>query len=151
MKQVALLIIIGFACAVAAAQSTPPISLSIAIPKDHIPVGQKPWVWLTVKNLTNEEISYPDDQVYVQGESREPPATSWGRQRKNGQLMPGPGDPPSIHPGDSFTMKYDLSAFYDLSKPGKYTVYIEVSHSTRSPIAHFEIIAPRLHYYRIFR
>ena len=141
MKQVALLIIIGFACAVAAAQSTP-ISLSIAIPKDHIPVGQKPWVWLTVKNLTNEEISYPYDQVYVQDETREPPATSWGRQRKNGQLMPGPGVPPSIHPGDSFTMKYDLSAFYDLSKPGKYTVYIEVAHSTRSPIAHFEIIAP---------
>lgn len=150
MKQLVLLFLIGFSCAIAAAQSNPPISLSIAIPKDHIHVGQKPWVHLTVKNLTGEEITYPHDQVYVEGEHGEPPATEWGRLRKNNQL--GGGFTPSIGPGESFTMKYDLSAFYDLSKPGKYSVYIEVStafHATgwkgdwmRSPVAHFEIQAP---------
>jgi len=31
-----------------------------------------------------------------------------------------------IPPGDSFTMKYDLSALYDFKEPGKYTVYIQV-------------------------
>ena len=146
MKQVMLSLVVGFACAVAAAQSSSAIALSIAIPKEHIPADQKPWVWLTVKNLTREEIPYPQDQVYVQEESREPPATTWGRQRKNGQLPT--GYVPSIQPGDSFTMKYDLSAFYDLSKPGKYSVYVEmlpVFHGKgdwmRSPIAHFEITA----------
>jgi hypothetical protein len=148
VKQLILLILVGFGCALAAAQSTPPIAIGIAVAQDKIPVGQKPWVQLTIKNLTSEEMAYPDDQVYVQRESGEPPATPWQRKRKNGQL-PG-GFTPSVQPGDSFTMKYDLSAFYDLSKPGKYSVYIEVlapSHATawkwmRSPVAHFEIIVP---------
>ena len=150
MKQVVLLILVGFACAVAAAQNSPAIALSIAISKDHIPVGQKPWVWLTIENLTNEELAYPHDQLYVQGENEEPLATPWQRQRKSGQLIGG-GSAPLIQPGDSFTMRYDLSAFYDLRKPGKYTVYIEVLaafHATgwkgdwmRSSIAHFEIIS----------
>ena len=152
MKQAMLLVLVGFGCTVAVAQSTPPIALSIAISTDRVPVGQKPWVGLTIKNLTNEEISYPDDQVYVQGDNGEPPATPWQRQRRNRQLSG--GYRPSIQPGDSFTMRYDLSAFYELSKPGKYAVYIEVMaaiHATawkgdwmRSPSAHFEIISPSL-------
>ena len=144
-----LLVLIGFASALASAQNGSPIALSIAISKDHIPVGQKPWVGLTIKNLTHEEIPYPDDRVYVQGKDGEPPATPWQQQRNK---LAG-GYRPSILPGDSFTMKYDLSAFYDLSKPGKYTVYIEVLaafHATawkgdwmRSPMAHFEIVPSR--------
>ena len=133
------------------------IALSIAMPQTDIPVGQTPWVLLTVKNLSGEEIAFPQDRVYVEGENGGPPTTL--RQR---QLMhrPRPGEPelaaggfePTIAPGNSFTRKYDLSKLYDLTKPGKYSVYIEVLdafHSTgwkggwmRSPTAHFEIQAP---------
>src|SRR5689334_14899983 len=105
MKQIVLWLLIAFGCAVATAQSSPPVSLSIMMPEDHILAGQKPWVHLTIKNLTHEEMVYPNDQVFVEGEHGEPPATEWGRQRKNHQL--GGGFAPSIAPGESFTMKYD--------------------------------------------
>jgi hypothetical protein len=133
------------------------ITLSIAVSKDHIPVGQTPWVTLTVKNLTDEEIAFPPDRVHVESENGEPPTTMRQRQLTNRRQ---PGEPsilsggfePSIPPEASFTRKYDLSRLYDLSKPGKYTVYIEVFdafHSNkwkggwvRSPVVHFEITGP---------
>jgi hypothetical protein len=56
------------------------------------------------------------------------------------------GFEPTIHSGADSTRKYDLSLLYDLSKPGKYTVYIEVGDPNtgvwlRSPAATFEIQA----------
>ncbi len=137
-------LLIAFASVIAVAQSKPTVSLSIAMEKHAISSGQKPWVDLTVKNLTDKEISYPTDQVFVQGENGEPPATPWQKERRLGHL--GSGYTPTIQPGESFTMKYDLSAFYDLSKPGKYSVYIEVyveEGALRSPVASFEVQAPQ--------
>jgi hypothetical protein len=137
------------------------ISLSIAVPIKHIPLGQKPWVSLTVKNLGSEEINCPWDRIYVEGPKGEPPTTLIQRQITD-RLKPGEpvlalnGYVPSIAPGDSFTMKYDLSGYYDLKEPGKYTVYIEVvdklaakaktktdnDYWVRSPVATFEVEAP---------
>jgi hypothetical protein len=137
------------------------ISLAIAVPAEHIPVGQKPWVSLTVKNLGAQEINYPYDRVYVDGPNGEPPTTL--RQRQLTMRL-NPGEPQLrmdrfgsyIAPGASSTRKYDLSALYDLSEPGKYTVYIEVldelaalakaktktDYWVRSPVATFEVEAP---------
>lgn len=135
------------------------IAVSIAVPIKHIPMGQKPWVSLTVRNLGNEEIRYPWDRVHVEGPNGEPPTTLRQRQQTD-RLRP--GEPTLrmddygqniIAPGDSFTMKYDLSALYDFKEPGKYTVYIEVVDSlaagaktrtdndywVRSPVATFEV------------
>ena len=135
------------------------ISVSIAVPLKHIPMGQKPWVYLNVENLGNEEIRYPWDRVYVEGPNGEPPTTLRQRQLTD-RLRP--GEPTlrmddyganRIAPGDSFTMKYDLSALYDFNEPGKYTVCIEVvdslaakakaradnNYRVRSPVATFEI------------
>ena len=129
------------------------ISLSISLPKDHIPVGQKAWAFLAVNNLGNVEISFPTDRVHVEGEKGEPSTTLFQRQLTH-RLRPGEeelragGYEPGIEPGDSSTRKYDLSQLYDLSKPGKYTIYIEVldqaaskHHAVwvRSPMASFEI------------
>jgi len=135
------------------------ISLSIAVPIKHFPMGQKPWVYVTVTNLGNEEINYPWDRVYVEGPNGEPPTTLYQRQVTN-RLRP--GEPPiriddygadRIASGQSFTAKYDLSAFYEFNQPGKYTVYVEVVDSlaakaktrtdnnywVRSPVATFEL------------
>jgi hypothetical protein len=141
---------------------TATLELSIAIPIEHIPLGQKPWVHLTVKNLGNEEIAYPQERVYVEGPKGEPPTTLRQRQLTD-RLKPGEptlrmddyGATP-IAPGESFTAKYDLSALYDFKEPGKYTVYVEVVDSLaakaktktdndyrmRSPVATFELTAP---------
>ena len=132
------------------------IALSIALPKEKIPPGAIPWVYLTVKNLTKETITYPTDRVHVEGEDGEPPTTLRQRQLTNRRnpnepSLLGGGFEPEIEPGDLFTRKYDLSQLYDLSKPGKYKVYIEVSdefHSNRgkgkwvrSPAVTFEILS----------
>jgi len=133
------------------------IGLSIVLPKEQIPVGQKTWVFLTVKNLSSDVISYPQDRVYVEGEEGEPPTTLRQRQlthkRRAGEpSILGGGFEPNIEPKESFTRKYDLSELYDLSKPGKYTVSIEVLDEfnsnrgkggwVRSPAASFVIQAP---------
>jgi hypothetical protein len=108
------------------------IAVSIALPQKQIPGGQKPWVVLTVANLGgNVTIAFPQDRVHVEGETGEPPTTLYQRQVTH-TLRPGErelmmgGFEPTIWPTFSSDRKYDLSGYYDLSKPGKYTVYIEV-------------------------
>jgi hypothetical protein len=147
----------------AATSKSATIELSIAVPVKQIPLGQEPWVHLTVTNLSSEEIAYPTDRVYVEGPNGEPPTTHVQRAMTNrlnpgeSQIRPTGSQPhiaPKKWPGNSFTMKYDLSYFYDFKEPGKYTVYIEVvdmaghgtktnpAHWVRSPLATFELLAP---------
>ena len=148
-----------------ATNRTATIELSIAVPIEHMPLGQKPWVHLTVKNLGSEEIAYPRERVYVEGPKGEPPTTLvqrsiTGRFNPGDKPIPPTGFRPPIapagQPGDTFTMKYDLSGFYDFKDPGKYTVYIEVfdrlsenpnaktdtENWVRSPVATFELLTP---------
>ena len=108
------------------------IAVGLALPQKQIPAGHKPWVVLTVENLGgNVTIAFPEDRVHVEGETGEAPTTLYQRQLTH-TLRPGErelasgGYEPEIWPTFSSDRKYDLSLFYDLSKPGKYTVYIEV-------------------------
>jgi hypothetical protein len=137
------------------------MSLSISVPIEQITLGQKPWVSLTVKNLGSEAIAYPRERIYIEGPKGEPQTTHVQRAMTH-RLNPGEADiretgfRPPIAPGDSFTMKYDLSYFYDFKEPGKYTVYIEVfdrlsekpnakndtDNWLRSPLAKFELLPP---------
>ncbi len=131
---------------------TATMSVSIAVPIEHIPMGQKPWVSLTVTNLSSQEVVYPYDRIYVEGPHGEPATTLVQRSITN-RLKPGEsqlpisGFEPSIAPGSPLTMKYDLSGYYEFKEPGKYTVHIDVfdalAHSfVRSPVATFEVLAP---------
>jgi hypothetical protein len=133
------------------------IAVSIALPQKQIPAGQTPWAFLTVENLGgNVTIAFPQDHVHVEGEAGEPPTTLYQRQVTQ-TLRPGEpqlrmgGFEPEIWPTFSSDRKYDLSQYYDLSKPGKYTVYIEVIDLSaskgyavwvRSKTAQFEMLAP---------
>jgi hypothetical protein len=136
------------------------IAVDLVLPKKQIPAGQTPWAFLTVKNLGgNVTIAFPQDRVHVEGETGEPPTTLYQRQVTH-KLRPGErelrmgGFEPEIWPTFSSDRKYDLSQYYDLSKPGKYTVYIEVldvsasetKHGAglwvRSKTAQFEMLAP---------
>jgi hypothetical protein len=145
-----------------AASKSATMALSIAVPSAHIPLGQKPWVALTVKNLGKEEIAYPRERIYISGPSGEEPPTTHVQRSATHRLNPGEpeipetGFRPPIAAGASFTMKYDLSYFYDFKEPGKYTVYIEVfdrlsekpnaksdtENWLRSPVAIFELLPP---------
>ena len=145
-----------------ATSKSPTLALSITVANEQVPLGQKPWAALTVKNLGNEEIAYPRERIYVSGPNgNEPPPTHVQRSMTH-RLNPGEteirptGFRPPIAPGDSFTMKYDLSYFYHFTEPGKYTVYIEVfdrlsekpkaksdtENWLRSPVTTFELLPP---------
>jgi hypothetical protein len=134
------------------------MALTLAAPKEPTPVGQIPWIFLTMENLSGHEIVVPmEERVHVEGERGEPPTTLRQRQLTHTTL---PGEPdlmgggftPSIDAGGSFTQKWDLSAYYDLRSPGKYSAYVEVddfslpphtvSVQLRSNAVRFEITAP---------
>jgi hypothetical protein len=132
------------------------MAVSIVLPKEQVPAGQPILAQLTVKNLASQTISFPHDRVHVEIKGGEAPTKL--RQRQLTQTLR-PGEPqlrsggfePEIEPGNSSLREYDLSQLYDLSKPGTYSVYIEVldvsasKHNAgvwvRSNTAQFEIQA----------
>ncbi|MDR3734874.1 MAG: hypothetical protein P4L10_04975 [Acidobacteriaceae bacterium] len=113
------------------------ITVSLALEKNHVPVGQKPMAVVIIKNISHQEIGFSTAsdlyRIHVEGHDGEPPKTEYNRHR-HGDFRPGDGpdlvDGPvisrSIAPGSLDHQTYDLTVFYDLSKPGKYSVYIEI-------------------------
>jgi hypothetical protein len=101
---------------------------------NRVLVGQEVKAILTMKNIgsgiaveTGDPSNY---RLRVKGEMGEPPKTLWHR-RLLGE--PGlepleitvPAFPRDILPGKSVDRTFLLRAFYDLSVPGKYSVYLE--------------------------
>jgi hypothetical protein len=119
-------------------RQVPSVAVSLAMEKDHVPVGQKPRVFLTFKNSSHQEIGLSIAshlyRVHVDGAKGEAPETEWQRHHLHGvwrpgdgpELMEGPNYGIDIAPESSNSRVYDLTRFYDLSVPGKYTVYVEV-------------------------
>jgi hypothetical protein len=113
------------------------ISVSITMEKDILVVGQKPRAIVTVKNISGQEICFSTAsrlyRVHVEGKDGERSKTEYHRHL-HGDFRSGDGpvveDGPvicrDIASGASDVQTYDLSAFYDLSAPGKYSVYIEI-------------------------
>ena len=60
-----------------AASQSPSIVVSIVLEKESVPVGQSPWVVLTVKNLTDHDLPIHDSmmRLHVEGERGERPTT----------------------------------------------------------------------------
>lgn len=128
------------------------IAVSMTMDKDHVRVGQSPWAILTVKNLTDQVLEINDNtyRVYVEGDKGEPPTTLVQRMM-TGRLRP--GDVPlradqqsvwTISPGESGIQRFQLDYLYDLSAPGRYSVYGEVKdwssgEWTRTNTAEFEM------------
>ncbi|MFY9644346.1 MAG: hypothetical protein WAK29_04160 [Terriglobales bacterium] len=130
-----------FFSARAASQTPPPqpesIAVNLSIERKQVAIGQSPWVDLTVENLSDHSIALHGRmcRVRVEGEKGEPPTTKVQRQMTD-RLRPGeaplredenflPMIWPKDIPGDSYTQKWKLDYLYDLSAPGKYTVYAE--------------------------
>jgi hypothetical protein len=141
----------------AAASQSPSMGVSIALQRDQISIGQTPRVILTIKNLADHEICLSTSahhyRIHVNGTGSEPPKTEMHRHREGDfrpgdkpDVMEGPVVCPEIAPSKSDTRIYDLQKFYDLSTPGKYTVYVEVRDESgvwlRSNTVRFEMTAP---------
>jgi hypothetical protein len=87
----------------------------------------EPAVALSVENHTDIEIPFPQVQIFTELEDLEAPTTLLQRQATH-RLKPGEpevregGYEPGISPGKTFTRKYRLSDFYQVTTPGIYTV-----------------------------
>lgn len=113
--------------------------------------GEKPEVKLHVGNRMDREMPLPDGLVHVECDGQEAPTTllqrQWTHTQHSGEpeLMP-TGYRPFISPTDIFVTTYQLSYFYDLTRPGRCTAYIDVLdvHSEpplqlRSNVVHFNL------------
>jgi hypothetical protein len=134
---------------IASAQTAPPpaqgpsIAVSLELLKTHIPAGQKPTAILTIENISHSSSFSTASsfyRVHIEGKDGGPPETEWQRHRR-GDFRPGDGpdlvDGPvvdrNIAPGTSAITTFDLTAFYDLSAPGEYTVYMEYLDAPNGP------------------
>ena len=126
-----------FAQAPQPASKSRTVGVTIELEQDQLAVGEKPWAILTMKNTSRQQFclsTSPDlFRVHVEGTKGEPPQTEWHRHL-HGDVRPGDGpEPPetpptcrTIAPKSSDFEGFNLLMYYNLSTPGKYSVYMEV-------------------------
>ncbi len=138
------------------AAGTKPVSVAVSIElkQESFRAGEKPWVILSEKNVSSQMIFEGNDfkyRIYVEGPAGPPHKTDYYRQ-----ILGEPGMPPLMGggalpldgtaPGKSIVKNFDLTAYYDLSVVGKYSVYLEVRDESgqwlRSNTVQFEILPP---------
>ena len=136
--------------------------IHISLQKSRYAIGEKPIAVMTIKNISSNEIFYNDAsylyRIHVTSKDGEPSKTELHRHIL-GDFRPGDGPDlrtdsvgRSIAPGSVDSQKYDLAAFYDLSKPGDYSVCLEIydpagpkdgsGHWLRTNTANVKIQAP---------
>lgn len=131
----------------------PAIEVSIGLQKDKVPVGESPYVFLRVENLTDQEITISEPTPHVEGEKGELPMKAFPEiitdrfQPRIPRLKTVVYVAWTIPPKDSSIHKYQLGYFFDLSHQGRYTVYMEVmdpsSHKwLRTNTTKFEMRSP---------
>ncbi len=139
------------------------ISIHITLQKSNFAVGEKPIGVVAITNTSQHEVcllTAPDlYRVHVATKDSESPKTEFHRHLRGEfrpgdgpDLAPGPVDCRAIAVGSQDSLKFDLSAFYDLSSPGDYSVYLEIydpvgpkdgsGHWLRTNTVKFKVEAP---------
>jgi hypothetical protein len=162
--ETAVLIVLALGCGLVWSQASTEtdqsslIKVSIAMKVTTVPPGQYPAAILKILNVsksnnigfTLREWNY---HVHVIGAIGEPPKTEYYRHLVGDSR---PGDGPflgdhsipqlQVPPGGSDHWGIGLSSYYDLSVPGKYSVYLEVRDDSgvwlRTNTVQFEIQPP---------
>jgi hypothetical protein len=111
------------------------ISASIAMKQPEISAGQATWLIIYVKNIDNK--SYYSDEFlpHVEGEKGEITRTMYHRQRRHDPSVPGLAggglaDANEISAAKTTVRRCDLTKYYNLGIPGKYSVYVEYMDET---------------------
>lgn len=139
------------------------VSIHITLQKSSYFIGEKPIAVMTIKNNSSKEIWFSTNpylqRIHITSKDSEPRKTQLHRHLL-GDFRPGDGpgllsggvSGRDIAAGAVDAQKYDLAAYYDLSKPGDYSVYLEIYDPAgpkngsgrwlRTNTAHFEVQAP---------
>jgi hypothetical protein len=146
-----------------ATSETDSVSIHVSLQKSSYTVGEKPFAVLAIKNTGSEPLWFSDalylERIHVTTKDGEPPKTELHRHLlgdfRPGDgpgLLSGPVAGRAIAPGTVYSHSYDLTYFYDLSKPGNYSVYLELydpagpkdgsGHWLRTNTVNFKIQAP---------
>ena len=137
------------------------VSIHVSLQKSSYAIGEKPIAVLTF--ISPNGIWFSNDlyseRIHVTSKDGEPPKTELHRHLL-GDFRPGDGPDLSsgpvvgrfIGPGSLDSQKYDLTYYYDLSKAGDYSVYLEIydpagpkdgsGHWLRTNTVNFTIQAP---------
>ena len=137
------------------------VSIHVSLQKSSYAIGEKPIAVLTF--ISPNGIWFSNDRyqerIHITSKDGEPPKTELHRHLL-GDFRPGDGPELTsgpvagrfIGPGSLDSQKYDLTYFYDLSKPGDYSVYLEIydpagpkdgsGHWLRTNAVNFKIQAP---------
>ncbi len=109
--------------------------VTVAMEKKQVHVGESPKVILMIENLSDHAFEVngcPPERFFVQGEKGEPPTTFIERDDTD-RLLPGEAPlmcndmgGPIVNPGGTQKLSAELKYFYDLTAPGKYSVYVEI-------------------------
>jgi hypothetical protein len=110
--------------------SSSPIQVSISMKQSLVPVGKPIVLDIAVKNVSNESYYGDDFLPHVEGEKGELARTEYHRRRRHEPGMPelagmGPTPDREIKAGKTGYRGLPLGAYYDLSAPGTYSVYVE--------------------------
>ena len=110
--------------------------IHISLQKSSYAIGEKPIAVMTIKNISSNEIWFSTasylERIHVTSKDGEPPKTELHRhilgdfRLGDGSALRSDSGGRDIAPGAVDAQKYDLVAFYDLSKPGDYSVYLEI-------------------------
>jgi hypothetical protein len=137
------------------------VSIHVSLQKGSYAIGEKPIGVLTF--ISSNGIWFSNDlhleRIHVTSKDGEPPKTELHRHLLGDfrpgdgpDLLSGPVAGRFIGPGSLDSQKYDLTYFYELNKPGDYSVYLEIydpagpkdgsGHWLRTNTVNFEIQAP---------
>jgi len=145
-RKLLLFLTLMAAAAVSAAQLDPPaFSIAISVPQDVVTRGSKVKVKITLKNTSNHDIVIPRSNAEDQGvfhnkitvrdeegnlvADKAAVAARTDKNKDTGSELTNLTMETVINftlkPGESLKDGIKLSEFYDLSKPGKYSIEVE--------------------------
>lgn len=117
-------------------RSKAPLSVDITVPQDAVPIGSDIKIGVSITNMSSHLVSFlrtPGGdhgellmEIEVTDEQGNPvPGTKYGESLKEHGIdsLEGSRITERLKPGESFKDYVVLNRLYDLSHPGKYTVY----------------------------
>ena len=126
--------ILLFACAALAATSPPQFTVTLAAPEHSLKAGSALLLRLTVTNTSDHATRFPSTRgiadvrviykFHIFDELGRPVPRRVLPCERPPSVCGGSAQSKLLQPGESFTEEIDITSLYDLSRPGKYNIWV---------------------------